>query len=234
MAELVAFSRLIRDKIDLLIYHDDMSVATRISKAKQFKFKRNTGGTLLIACGALAHEIVQLIEINRLENFDVQCLPARLHHRPSLIPDALEEILEQQHNNYKKVYVVYGDCGTAGGIDKVLQKYQVERIAGPHCFSFFEGNQNFASNEDDITSFFLTDFFCRHFDKFIWREFGMDREPSMVELLFGNYKKVVYVAQTENAELKAKALEISQRLGLEFEYRYRGYADLGVFIENIA
>jgi hypothetical protein len=210
-----------------------MSPATHNPVKDEFKFKRNSGGTLLIACGALAKEVVQIIEINKLKNFDVQCLPAKLHHRPNLIPAALEALLEKHHSYYKKIYVVYGDCGTAGGIDKVLQKYQVERISGPHCFSFFEGNDNFANSEDDITSFFLTDFFCRHFDKFIWQEFGMDREQSMVELLFGNYKKVVYLAQTENAELKNKALEISKRLGLDFEYRFRGYADLGVFIENI-
>jgi hypothetical protein len=210
-----------------------MSVAIQKSVTETFKFKRTSGGTLLIACGALAKEVVQIIEINQLKNFDVQCLPANLHHRPSLIPDALEKLLLKHQKQYKNIYVVYGDCGTAGGIDKILMKYQVERISGPHCFSFFEGNDNFANNEDDITSFFLTDFFCQHFDKFIWQEFGMDRDQSMVELLFGNYKKVVYVAQTENDELKRKALEISKRLGLEFEYRYRGYSDLGVFIENI-
>jgi hypothetical protein len=210
-----------------------MPVISNNPATEEFKFKRVSGGTLLIACGALAREVVQIIEINQLKNFDVQCLPARLHHRPNLIPATLDAMLEKHHQHYKNIYVVYGDCGTAGGIDKVLQKYQVERISGPHCFSFFEGNDNFADNEDDITSFFLTDFLCKHFDKFIWQEFGLDREESMVELLFGNYQKVVYVAQTENAELKTKALEISKRLGLEFEYRYRGYGDLGVFIENI-
>lgn len=210
-----------------------MSTAIQQPSTEAYKFKHVSGGTLLIACGALAKEIVQIIEINHLESFDVQCLPAKLHHRPSLIPAAIEDLLEKHHENYKNIYVVYGDCGTAGGIDRVLKKYQVERISGPHCFSFFDGNDHFAGNEDDITSFFLTDFFCRHFDKFIWQEFGMDREPSMVALLFGNYRRVVYLAQTKDTELKAKALEISRRLGLEFEYRFRGYSDLGVFIENI-
>lgn len=210
-----------------------MPAATQNSAAETFKFKHVSGGTLLIACGALAKEIVQIIEINKLEHFDVQCLPAKLHHRPNLISAAIENLLEKHHENYKNIYVLYGDCGTAGAIDAVLQKYQVERISGPHCFSFYDGNENFSTTEDDITSFFLTDFFCKHFDKFIWQEFGMDREPSMIELLFGNYKKVVYLAQTENVDLKTKALEISKRLGLEFEYRYRGYGDLGVFIENI-
>ena len=203
------------------------------SGLSDFKFKRVSGGTLLIACGALAKEVVAIIEINKLAHFDVQCLPAKLHHRPNLIPAALDEILEKNRDHYKNMYVIYGDCGTAGGIDRVLEKHQVERIGGPHCFSFFEGNDSFAENEDDITSFFLTDFFCKAFDKFIWQEFGLDKEASMVEFMFGNYKKVVYVAQTQDLALQAKAREISQRLGLEYEFRYRGYGDLGVFVDNI-
>jgi hypothetical protein len=198
-----------------------------------FKFSRNTGGTLLIACGALAKEVIAVIEANKLVQFDVQCLPAKLHHRPNLIPAALDELLEKSRDHYQKMYVIYGDCGTAGGIDEVLKKHQVERIGGPHCFSFFEGNEKFAENDDDVTSFFLTDFFCKAFDTFIWQEFGLDREESMVEFMFGNYKKVVYVAQTHNPELQAKALEISQRLRLDYEYRYRGYGDLDVFVESI-
>ena len=210
-----------------------MDTDTQYTATEKFKFKRVSGGTLLIACGALAKEVVQIIEINKLKNFDVQCLPAQLHHRPGLIPAALEKMLKKHHENYKKIFVVYGDCGTEGGIDKILQKYQVERIGGAHCFSFFEGNDNFVNNADDTTSFFLTDFLCKHFEKFIWQELGLDREESKTGLIFGNYKKVVYLAQTENADLKSKALEIADRLGLEFEYRYRGYSDLGVFIENI-
>ena len=155
-----------------------MPAATQNSVAETFKFKHVSGGTLLIACGALAKEIVQIIEINKLEHLDVQCLPAKWHHRPNLIPAALEKLLQKHHQNYKNIYVAYGDCGTAGGIDKILQKYQVERTSGPHCFSFFDGSENFSTTEDDITSFFLTDFFCKHFDKFIRQEFGMDREKA--------------------------------------------------------
>ncbi len=199
----------------------------------KFKFKRVSGGTLLIACGALAKEVVHIIEVNKLQNLDVQCLPAKLHHRPHLIPAALEALLQKHHAHYKNIYVVYGDCGTFGGIDKILQKYHVERISGAHCYAFFGSDESFTENEDDMRSFFLTDFLCKHFEKFIWQELDLDREENMAELVSRNYKKVVYLAQTENAELKTKALEISARLGLEFEYRYRGYSDLGVFIENI-
>ena len=198
-----------------------------------YKFKRKKSKTLLLACGALAKEIVDIIEHNHLDSMDVQCISAQLHHRPALIPQAIEAQIIKNRDNYQKIYVIYGDCGTAGELDKVLDKYAVERIDGPHCFAFYEGNQRFLSNEDDMTSFFLTDFFCRNFDQFIWQEYGLDKHESMTEFVFGNYKKIVYVAQTQNAELKSKAMAIAQRLGLAFEYRYRGNSDLGIFIENL-
>ena len=199
-----------------------------------FKFSRKPGGKLLIACGALAKEIIQIVEHNQLHDIDVQCLPARLHHRPALIPEALENMVLRQRSKYQSIYVIYGDCGTAGGIDKVIEKYQLERIDGPHCFSFFEGNARFAEAEEDITSFFLTDFFCKHFDKFMWQELGLDRHESMVEFVFGNYKKLVYIAQTEDDNLQMQAKAIADRLDLSYEYRYRGYCDLGIYIENLS
>ncbi len=189
--------------------------------------------TLLLACGALAKEIIALTRQNQLPHIDVQCLPAHLHHRPVLIPDAVRNAIEKYRHRYQKIYVIYGDCGTAGALDEMLETYNIERIPGPHCFSFFEGNERFATSEDDVTSFFLTDFFCRHFDKFMWQQYGLDKSPSMLSFMFGNYKKLVYVAQTRDEKLYNKASEIAQRLELEFEYRYRGYSDLGVFIHSL-
>ena len=188
---------------------------------------------LLLACGALAKEVVTLISHNHLQHIDVQCLPAHLHHRPVLIPEAIRKAIEKYRHRYSKIFVIYGDCGTAGALDEVLEEYGIERIPGPHCFSFFEGNERFASNEEDVTSFFLTDFFCRHFDKFMWQQYGLDKSPSMLSFMFGNYKKLVYVAQTRDRKLTEKAREIARRLGLDFEYRYRGYSDLEIFIKNI-
>ena len=198
-----------------------------------YKFKRCSGGTLIIACGALAKEVVSVIEHNRLDHVDVQCLPAKLHHRPSLIPGALEKVLEKNKLLYEAIYVMYGDCGTAGGIDEVIEEYGVERIGGPHCFSFYEGNQSFLDSDEDVTSFFLTDFFCQHFEKFMWQALGLDRHESMCEFVFGNYKKLVYIAQTDDDSLKQKAADIAKRLDLEFEYRFRAYGDLGIFISTL-
>lgn len=190
--------------------------------------------TLLLACGALAKEVVALTAHNNLMHIDIQCLPAYLHHRPVLIPDAMRKAIEKYQHSYAKIFVIYGDCGTAGALDDVLDEYSIERIPGPHCFSFFEGNTRFSNSDEDVTSFFLTDFFCRHFDKFMWQQYGLDKTPSMLPFMFGNYKKLVYIAQTQDEYLYNKAIEIAQRLELEFEYRFRGYSDLEIFIHNIS
>ena len=200
-----------------------------------FDFKRGQGTILLIACGALAREIVHLIELNRWRHLDVACLPAKLHHAPKLIPDAVREKIRATSGQYDKTYVLYGDCGTGGLLDKVLEEEGgIERIEGPHCFSFFAGNAEFAANaDDDLTTFFLTDYFCRHFEKFVWQAVGLDRREDMVSFVFGNYRRLVYLAQTEDAELEKKAKKIAEKLDLKYEYRFRGYGDLENFMRAV-
>jgi len=183
--------------------------------------------TLIIACGALSHEIVFLIETNNWTHLDLTCLPAKYHHTPAKIPEAMREKIRENKPKYKSIYAMYGDCGTGGLLDRVLEEEGVERIAGPHCFSFFAGNDIFENwNEKEITTFYLTDFFCKHFDKFVWESLGLDRRDDMAEFVFGNYKKIVFMAQTENKDLQVKAKEIANRLGLEYEYRFTGYGDM--------
>lgn len=197
-----------------------------------FRFKRGQGTTLLIVCGALGREIVDLIEANRWTHLDIAALPAHLHHRPALIAEGVRDKIRANRDRYEKIIVVYGDCGTGGDLDRVLaEEGGIERIPGPHCFSFFAGNAAFEDRaEDDMTSFFLTDYFCRHFETFVWEALGLDRHPSMVELVFGNYEKLIFMPQVEDAALEAKAREIAQRLGLEYEYRFAGYGDLARFM----
>ena len=202
-----------------------------------YDFKRGGGTTLLIACGALAREIVHLIELNDWRHLDVACLPARLHHTPELIPEAVRERVRVAKGRYDAIYVLYGDCGTGGLLDKVLEEEGgVERIAGPHCFSFYLGNDAFAAGAagEDMTTFFLTDFFCRHFDTFVWRAFGLDRRDDMVGFVFGHYQKLVYMAQTDDPALQAKARDCADRLGLAYEYRFCGYGDLQSFMASPA
>jgi len=203
-----------------------------IDAASSYEFRRGFGSTLLIACGALAQEIVHLIELNGWRHLDVACLPAKLHHAPKLIAGAVRSKIEAARSKYDKIYVLYGDCGTGGELDAVLaQAGNVERIPGPHCFSFFAGNAAFAADaEDDLTTFFLTDYFCRHFEKFVWQAIGLDRRADMVQFVFGNYRKLVYLAQTREAQLEASAQQIANRLGLAYEHRFVGYGELEPFM----
>lgn len=211
-----------------------MGSACRMEDAEDYSFKRGAGSTLLIACGALSREIVALIELNRWSHLDVTCLPAKLHHTPQEIPKAVRAKIRAVRDSYDKIYVLYGDCGTGGSLDEVLRaEEKVERIAGPHCFSFYSGNAAFAAGaDDDLTSFFLTDYFCRHFETFVWQAFGLDRRADMVRFVFGNYRKLVYIAQTRDPDLEARAEEAARRLGLDYEYRFCGYGDLRSFMAS--
>jgi len=189
--------------------------------------KQTSGKVLLIACGALGREIVDLIEVNNWSTYDVTCLPAKWHNTPGLIVDGVRNKIHAAKNRYEKIFVVYGDCGTGGLLDTMLEQEGVERIEGPHCYAFFSGKEMFAKHEDDdITSFFLTDYLARHFEKLIWQGLGLDRHPQLYEDYFGNYKKLVYLAQTEDEDLKAKAEAAAAKLKLTYEYRFTGYGEL--------
>ncbi|MEO0618612.1 MAG: DUF1638 domain-containing protein [Pseudomonadota bacterium] len=194
--------------------------------------KKEPGSTLLIACGALAREIVQLIELNGWSHLDVTCLPAKLHNEPEKIPEAVREKIRAARHDYELIRVVYADCGTGGLLDAVCAEEGVERIDGPHCYAFFSGNAAFEARGDaDMTAFFLTDYLVRHFDKLIWEGFGLDRRADMREFLFGNYERVVYLAQIEDQVLESEARAIADRLALTYEYRFTGFGDLESFMQ---
>ena len=188
---------------------------------------------LLIACGALAREILALTKANGWDHMDLQCLPANLHHLPDKIIPAVEKMVAERRADYERVFVVYADCGTGGLLEAACDRLGVEMIAGPHCYSFFEGNEAFAEL-GEMTAFYLTDFSVRSFDAFIWKPLGLDRHPELTEMYFGNYEKVVYQAQTDNPALRAKAEDCAKRLGLAFEYRFTGYGDLATVLEDQA
>ena len=185
------------------------------------------GDVLLIACGALAREIVDLIEKNRWTGFDLQCLPAKWHNTPEHIVPGVRARIRAAKSHYRSIFVLYGDCGTGGLLDAMLVEEGVERIEGPHCYAFFSGNENFAAQaEDDMAAFFLTDYLARHFDRLIWAGLGLDRHPELLPDYFGNYTKIVYLAQTRDAELAERAEAAARRLGLAYEYRFTGYGEL--------
>ena len=189
--------------------------------------------TLLIACGALAREVVELIRVNAWRHLTVSCLPAAWHNTPDKIPGAVRERIRAARERYDRIFVLYGDCGTGGELDRVLEEEGVERIEGPHCYSFFAGNQVFdALAEAEPGTFYLTDYLARHFDRLIIQGLGMDRHPELEALYFGNYTKLIYLAQTEDPDLQARAEAAAARLNLAYEYRFTGYGDMARFLEQ--
>jgi hypothetical protein len=190
------------------------------------------GRILLIACGALAHEILALRRLNGWSHMDLQCLPAKLHLYPERIPQAVEEAVAAHGKDYARVFVVYADCGTGGLLQAKCAELGVEMVEGPHCYAFFEGNAAFAAHGDEeITAFYLTDFLVKQFDAFVWTPMGLDRHPELRDMLFGNYTKLVYQAQTDDPKLRAKAEDCAARLGLAYEYRFTGYGDLATALK---
>ncbi len=185
------------------------------------------GRVLIIACGALAREILALRDLNGWDHLDLTCLPANLHLWPDRIPDAVEAAVTEARERYGRIFVAYADCGTGGLLQARCAALGVEMIAGPHCYSFFDGNDAFAARGDaEMRCFFLTDFLVRQFDAFVWKPMGLDRHPELRDMLFGNYETLVYLAQTEDAALDAEAEKCAARLGLRFERRFTGYGDL--------
>lgn len=193
------------------------------------------GRVLLIACGALAHEILALKRMNGWDHLDLQCLPANLHLWPDRIPAAVEQAVTDHRAAYDSMFIVYADCGTGGLLQEKCKELGVEMVEGPHCYSFFEGNAAFtAKAEDEFTAFYLTDFLVRQFDAFVWRPMGLDRHPELRDMYFGNYTKLVYQAQTDDPALDAKARDCAARLGLAYERRLTGYGDLAPVLARVA
>ncbi len=178
---------------------------------------------LIIACGALAHEITALRRANRWDELDVRCLPAELHNRPERIPDAVRALIQASREQYQAIFVAYADCGTGGLLDKVLREEGVERIPGAHCYEFFATAPVFAAlAEAEPGTFYLTDFLLRHFERLVLKGLGLDRHPELHSTYFGNYRKLVYLAQAPGPEAREQARAIAARMGLEFEYRDTG------------
>ncbi|WP_333867977.1 DUF1638 domain-containing protein [Cypionkella sp.] len=193
------------------------------------------GRILLIACGALAHEVLALKRQNGWDHMDLQCLPANLHLYPEKITAAVAAAVAQYRRAYQSLFVLYADCGTGGLLQAKCQELGVEMIAGPHCYSFFEGNAVFAEKaETEFTAFYLTDFLVRQFDAFVWRPMGLDRHPQLRDMYFGNYTKLVYQAQTDDPALDLKAEDCARRLGLAYERRFTGYGDLATTMAAVA
>jgi hypothetical protein len=191
--------------------------------------------TLLIACGALAREVRAVLAANGLDAFELTCLPASLHNRPERIPERVRQKIRAARGRFARILVIYGDCGTGGELDRMLDEEGVERIGGPHCYAFYAGQQDFARLADEEPgTFWLTDFLVRQFDTLVIKGLGLDRHPELLSLYFGNYRRVVYLAQQPDPRLLAKARAAAARLGLAFEHRPTGMGELATFVKLAA
>jgi hypothetical protein len=189
--------------------------------------------TLLIACGALAREVLALIRLNGWSHMELACLPAHLHNAPQRIPEAVRAKIRAARPDYQRIMVLYGDCGTGGVLDQVLADEGVERIPGPHCYAFYSGLDAFlAQAEADPACFYLTDYLARHFERLVIQGLGLDRHPELLPLYFGNYEKLVYLAQLPDPQLEQQAKAAALRLGLAYEHRPTGYGGLQDFLRR--
>ncbi len=194
-----------------------------------------TASVLIITCGAIAREIVELLKINDWNHIKIQSLSAELHNRPEKIPAAVAEIIKAQQGSFEQIFVAYADCGTGGLLDKTLQEFDIKRLPGAHCYDFFSGQEviNEISNAEP-GSFYLTDFLTRHFDRLIKKGLGLDKHPELMETYFGNYHQLVYLSQSKSAELELMAQQQAKYLGLEYKHHTTGLGNLEKEIrENI-
>jgi hypothetical protein len=183
----------------------------------------------VIACGALAHELIALKQLNGWAHMNVSCLPAHYHITPQRIPGAVKAAIEAiRAKNDDPILVAYGDCGTAGKLDEVLAEAGVERLPGAHCYEFFAGGEQFMQmQESEIGTFYLTDFLVKYFDTYVVKALGLDRKPELQDMYFGNYTRLMYLAQTQAEGLLTQAKSHAKFLGLKFDYRYTGYGEMG-------
>lgn len=189
---------------------------------------------LVIACGMIAREILAAKQQLNLDHLELTCLPAEYHFYPDRIAPAMDAaIVKAKADGFKHIFVGYADCGTGGLLDNICEKHGVERMAGPHCFGFYQGMNAYAKvAEDDMMSFYMTDFLCRQFDAFFMKPLGLDRHPELIQDYFGNYEKLIYLAQTEDPELEKVAQAAARMLGLAYERRFTGYGDLPSSLQN--
>jgi hypothetical protein len=189
------------------------------------------GDTLVIACGALAKELLAAIRLNRWSHLSVTCLPAILHNRPDRITEAVRGKIRANRGRYRSILCLYGDCGTGGRLDEMLAEEGVERIEGAHCYGFYAGLDAFEEMmEEEIGTFFLTDYLVRFFDRLIMEGLGLDRHPELLPAYFGNYRRLVWLAQAPDADLERRAEAAAKRLGLPLERRLTGLRGIEGFL----
>ena len=187
---------------------------------------------LILACGALAHDIIQLQKLNNWNHLHLKCLDAELHNKPQLIAGKLRTAIRRHKSQYENIFVAYADCGSGGQIDRLLEEEGIERLPGAHCYSFFAGEDRFQKiAEQELGTFYLTDFLVKHFDRIMIKGLKLDLYPELRDQFFGNYTRLVYLSQEVDMDLLDQAKRAAAVLGLSFEHQLCGYGDLQVGLE---
>jgi len=182
---------------------------------------------LVITCAAIAREVNEIKKLGQWEQMDLQAITADLHSRPEKIPAAVAARIDNARGRYRHIFVAYGDCGTSGELDRVLEERGVKRLPGAHCYDFLAGRESYRQMQDDEPgTFYLTDFLAQHFRRLVIEILGIDRHPELKEMYFGNYTRLVYLAQTESEELTALARAAADELGLRFERVFTGMGEM--------
>ena len=195
----------------------------------------NSASSLVIACGALAHEITALKRMSGWDHLVVACLPASLHNRPEQIATKVKQKIDESRDKYRSIFVAYADCGTGGMLDSVLEKEGIERLPGAHCYEFFMGSDQFEKCADqEPGTFYLTDFLAQHFERLIMVELGIRDHPELLEMYFSNYTKLIYLSQSDPPRFLAIARAAADTLELEFEHVVTGYGELRVGLSEFA
>jgi hypothetical protein len=196
------------------------------------KDSRQPKPILIIACGALAHDIIQLQKLNNWNHLHLKCLDAELHNKPQLIVGKLRSAIRRHQPHYENIFVAYADCGTGGQIDTLVKEEGIERLPGAHCYSFFAGEDRFQKiAEQELGTFYLTDFLVKHFDRIMIKGLKLDLYPELRDQFFANYTRLVYLSQEVDMDLLDQAKSAARRLGLSFEHQPCGYGDLQVGLE---
>ena len=186
-----------------------------------------TAPVLVITCSAIAREVNEIKKLGQWEQMDLQAITADLHMTPEKIPGAVAEKIDQARDQYEHIFVAYGDCGTSGELDRVLEERGVKRLPGAHCYDFLAGRDSFEKmQEDEPGTFYLTDFLAQHFQRLVIEVLGIDRHPELLEMYFGNYTRLVYLAQTDSEEHTKMASAAAEQLGLRFERVFTGMGEM--------
>jgi len=187
----------------------------------------NSAPVLVITCAAIAREVNEIKKLGQWSQMDLQAITADLHARPEKIPAAVAAKIDAARDNYQHIFVAYGDCGTSGELDRVLEERGVKRLPGAHCYDFLAGCDSYRQlQEEEPGTFYLTDFLTQQFQRLVIEILGIDRHPELLEMYFGNYTRLVYLAQTDSDELTAQAQAAADQLGLRFERIYTGMGEM--------